>query len=82
MHIVFKLLNVFIDCPEIVCYLNFIVPQCRTKSTTMFYVFTRRKKMYALASSINRIMSITNEINIELLNFNCIDNYINRIYCI
>jgi len=39
----------------------------RTSSTSMFYVLTHRIKYYALASPINRIMSIANEKKLNYL---------------
>jgi len=79
----FKLVNGFINCPIILGSLNFNAPQCRTRSTTIFYVFTH-KTNYASASPMNRIMSIANDINVDLFNFNSIESfniYINRICC-
>lgn len=84
MKFLFKLVNGYINSPEILGSLNFYVPQCRTRSTTMFYVFTH-KTNYASASPINRIMSIANDLKIDLFNFNSIEsfnNYVNRVFCI
>jgi len=81
MQIVFKLVNVFIDCPELLCYLNFIVPQCRTRGLQVCFMYSHVEKNYALASSINWIMtSIANEKNIELLNVNFI-GFFNSLLC-
>jgi len=46
----------------------------------MFYVFPQ-KTNYDLASTINRIMSLANKSNVELLNNNSVESfskYINR----
>jgi len=55
MKFIFKLVNGFINCLIILDSLNFNVPQCRTRSTTMFYVSTH-KTNYASASPMNRII--------------------------
>ncbi|KAF0765528.1 Uncharacterized protein FWK35_00011936 [Aphis craccivora] len=72
------------NCLEILGFLNFYVPQCRTRSTTMFYIFTHRTN-YISASTMNRIMSIANDLKIDLFNFNSIElfnNYVNNIFSI
>lgn len=82
MRLLFKFVNGFINCPENVDSINFNVTQYRTRSTSMFYIFTHRTN-YALESSINRIMSIANEHEIELFNFNSIkafNNYVKIIF--
>lgn len=84
MKFLFKLVIGYINCPEILGFLNFYVPQCRTRSTTMFYIYTH-KTNYMSASPMNRIMSIANDLNIELFSFNSIElfnNYVNKICCI
>jgi len=57
MKFLFKLVKNYINyyCPEILSSLNFYVPQCRTRFTTMFYVFTQRTNYYAVASPTKRI---------------------------
>jgi len=55
----FKLVNGFINNPEILGYFNFNVPQYRTRSTTMFYVCIH-KTNYVSSFPINRIMIISN----------------------
>lgn len=72
MKFLVKPVKGFINRPEILNVLNFNVPQCRTRFATMLYIFTYRTK-YALASLINRIMSIVREkklIYLTLIPFN------------
>lgn len=60
MKFLFKLVNGFINSPEILGSLNFNVSRCRIRSTAMFYVFTYSTN-YAVAS-MNKIISIANKI--------------------
>lgn len=39
----------YIDCPEVLSFFNFNIPQRRIRSTTKFYVFTQ-KTNYVLTS--------------------------------
>jgi len=84
MKFLFKLIIGYIDFLETLSFLNCYVSQCRTRSTTMFYVFTH-KTNYGSACPINRIMSIANDLKIDLFNFNSIEsfnNYEKQIFCI
>lgn len=63
-------IRAYINCPEILSFLNFNIPQCKTgktRSTITFFVFTQRTN-YASASPINRMMSLANE-KIDLFMF-------------
>lgn len=59
----FKLAYGFIKCPEILGSLNLNVLQFKASSTAIFYMFTHRTN-YSLASPINRITSIVNDLQI------------------
>ncbi|XP_022162460.1 uncharacterized protein LOC111028218 [Myzus persicae] len=66
----FKLLNGFFYCPELLSFLNFSVPQVRTRSSiiTTFYI-NNHKTNYALSAPINRMMAIANDEQIDFFNF-------------
>lgn len=84
MKFLFKFVIGYINFPEIIGFLNFYVPQCRTRSTTIFDVFTH-KTNYISDSPMNGIMSIANDLKIDLFHFNSIElfnNYVNKIFCI
>jgi len=83
LKFLFKLVNGYTDCPELLSCLNFNVPQRRTRSTNIFYICSQRTN-YSLSSPINRIMSLANETNIDLFNFTSLEsfnNYVNRFIC-
>jgi hypothetical protein len=66
----FKLLNGFFFCPELLSFLNFSVPQVRTRSSIIstFYI-NNHKTNYALSAPINRMMAIANDEQIDFFNF-------------
>lgn len=51
----FNLTNGYIDCPELLSFLNFYAPQFGSRSSPTLYAFNR-KTNYASASPINRLM--------------------------
>ena len=85
MTFLFKLVNGYINCPEVLGFLNLYVPQYRTNSSTMFYVFTYKTNYASAFPMENRIMLIVNDFKIDLFNFNSIESFnnnIKNIFCI
>ena len=53
MKFLFKIVNGYLNCPELLNCLNFNVPHCRTRFANTFYIPFQRTN-YALGSLINR----------------------------
>jgi hypothetical protein len=64
----FKLLNGFFFCPELLSFLNFSVPQFRTRSSIVTTLYLNNNKTnYALSTPINR--AIANDEQIDFFNY-------------
>lgn len=57
----FELVDGYIDCPELLSFLNFNVPQCKTSSTTIVYVFSKRTICAIASHIIHKMMQLANE---------------------
>jgi len=56
----FKLVNGYTDCPELLNFLNFKVPQRRTKSTNIFlYRFSKNKLFFIFTYQQNYVIRET-----------------------
>ncbi|XP_060878360.1 uncharacterized protein LOC132950803 [Metopolophium dirhodum] len=78
LKFLYKIVNGFLNCPELLSCLNFNIPHCRTRSANTFYISFQRTN-YALCSPINRLMKITNDVQIDLFSFPSFDYFCNYI---
>lgn len=75
MKFLFKLLNGFVFCPELLSSFDFFVSQFRTRSSikNTFYLITQ-KSICASFAPINRMMVIANDEQIDFFNFNSVES--------
>jgi hypothetical protein len=68
----------FLNCPELLSFLNFNVPKYQTRSANTFYIPFQITN-YALSSLINRFMKVANDVQVDFFNFHCFDHFCNYI---
>lgn len=71
----YKIVNCYINCPKLLSCLNFNVPHCRTRFSKTFYI-PFQKTNYTFGSSINIILNLANDVQVDLYNFNSIEYFI------
>jgi len=78
----FKLVNGYIDCPELLSFINLYVPQRQIRNTYTFHNHLHRTN-YIMNSPLNRTTRLANETQIDFFNIHSIESfcyYINRYY--
>lgn len=74
LHIYYKLTNGFFVGPELLDFLNFNVFHYRVRSFNAYYI-PSHKSYYSSALAINMLISISNDVPIDLFNFSSIESF-------